>query len=101
VPNAFGLIGGAANAPGPGKKPLSSMTPAILLKDGKVFLVTGSPGGSTIITTVLRVVSGVIDHQRNIADAVLLPRVHHQWMPDQVRIERALEATTSARLKPR
>jgi gamma-glutamyltranspeptidase/glutathione hydrolase len=93
VPNAFGLIGGAANAPGPGKKPLSSMTPAILLKDGKVFLVTGSPGGSTIITTVLRVVSGVIDHKLNIAETVLLPRVHHQWMPDQVRIERALEAT--------
>lgn len=91
VPNAFGLVGGAANAPGPGKKPLSSMTPTILLKDGKVFLVTGSPGGSTIITTVLRVVSGVIDHRLNIADAVLLPRVHHQWMPDEVRAERAIE----------
>jgi gamma-glutamyltranspeptidase/glutathione hydrolase len=91
VPNAFGLIGGEANAPGPGKKPLSSMTPTILLKDGKVFLVTGSPGGSTIITTVLRVVSGVIDHKLNIADAVLLPRIHHQWMPDEVRAERALE----------
>ena len=91
VPNAFGLIGGAANAPGPNKKPLSSMTPAILLKDGKVFLVTGSPGGSTIITTVLRVVSGVIDHKLNVADAVLLPRFHHQWMPDEIRAERALE----------
>jgi gamma-glutamyltranspeptidase/glutathione hydrolase len=91
VPNAFGLIGGAANAPGPGKKPLSSMTPTILLKDGKVFLVTGSPGGSTIISTVLRVVSGVVDHKLNIADAVLLPRIHHQWMPDEVRAERALE----------
>ncbi len=91
MPNAFGLVGGEANAPGPGKKPLSSMTPTILLKDGKVFLVTGSPGGSTIITTVLRVVSGVIDHKLNIADAVLLPRIHHQWMPDEVRAERALE----------
>jgi gamma-glutamyltranspeptidase/glutathione hydrolase len=96
VPNAFGLIGGAANAPGPGKKPLSSMSPTILLKDGKVFLVTGSPGGSTIITTVLRVVSGVIDHKLNVADAVLLPRVHHQWMPDEVRAERALERTINA-----
>jgi len=91
VPNAFGLIGGEANAPGPGKKPLSSMTPTILLKDGKVFLVTGSPGGSTIITTVLRIVSGVIDHKLDVAQAVLLPRVHHQWMPDEVRAERAIE----------
>jgi gamma-glutamyltranspeptidase/glutathione hydrolase len=91
VPNAFGLIGGAANAPGPNKKPLSSMSPTILLKDGKVFLVTGSPGGSTIITTVLRVVSGVIDHKLDIAQAALLPRIHHQWMPDEVRGERALE----------
>lgn len=91
VPNAFGLIGGAANAPGPGKKPLSSMSPAILLKDGRVFMVTGTPGGSTIITTVLRVVSGVIDHNLDIAQAVLLPRLHHQWMPDEVRAERAIE----------
>jgi gamma-glutamyltranspeptidase/glutathione hydrolase len=91
VPNAFGLIGGEANAPGPGKKPLSSMTPTILLKDGRVFLVTGSPGGSTIITTVLRIVSGVIDHKLDVAQAVLLPRVHHQWMPDEVRAERAIE----------
>jgi gamma-glutamyltranspeptidase/glutathione hydrolase len=96
VPNAFGLIGGAANAPGPGKKPLSSMSPTILLKDSKVFLVTGSPGGSTIITTVLRVVSGVIDHKLNVVGAVLLPRVHHQWMPDEVRAERALERTINA-----
>ncbi len=91
VPNAFGLIGGEANAPSAGKKPLSSMSPTILLKDGKVFLVTGTPGGSTIITTVLRVVSGVIDHKLDIAQAVLLPRVHHQWMPDEVRAERAIE----------
>lgn len=91
VPNAYGLVGGAANAPGPNKKPLSSMSPTILLKDGKVFLVTGSPGGSTIITTVLRVISGVIDHRLDIAQAVLLPRIHHQWMPDEVRPERAIE----------
>jgi gamma-glutamyltranspeptidase/glutathione hydrolase len=91
VPNAFGLIGGTANAPGPGKKPLSSMSPTILLKDGKVFMVTGTPGGSTIITTALRVISGVIDHKLDIAQAVLLPRIHHQWMPDEVRAERAIE----------
>lgn len=95
VPNAFGLIGGAANAPGPNKKPLSSMSPTILLKDGKVFMVTGTPGGSTIITTVLRVVSGVIDHKLDIAQAVLLPRIHHQWMPDEVRGERAVERSMS------
>lgn len=90
VPNAFGLIGGAANAPGPNKKPLSSMSPTILLKDGRVYLVTGSPGGSTIITTVLRVITGVVDHKLDVAQAVLLPRIHHQWMPDQVRTEEAL-----------
>lgn len=96
VPNAFGLIGGAANAPGPGKKPLSSMSPTILLKDGKVFLVTGTPGGSTIITTALRVISGLIDHRLDIAQAVLLPRIHHQWMPDEVRAERAIERVMPA-----
>lgn len=90
IPNAFGLVGGAANAPGPNKKPLSSMSPTILLKDGSVYLVTGSPGGSTIITTVLRVITGVIDHRLDVAQAVLLPRVHHQWMPDEVRAEGAL-----------
>lgn len=90
VPNAYGLVGGEANAPGPGKKPLSSMTPTILLKDGKVFLVTGTPGGSRIITTVLRVVTGVVDHNLNVAQAVSLPRFHHQWLPDQIFTEAGL-----------
>jgi gamma-glutamyltranspeptidase/glutathione hydrolase len=88
APNAFGLLGGEANAPGPGKRPLSSMTPTIVLRDGKPFIVTGSPGGSRIITTVLQVISNVIDRKLSITDAVAAPRLHHQWMPDQVLVER-------------
>jgi gamma-glutamyltranspeptidase/glutathione hydrolase len=87
APNAFGLLGGEANAPGPGKRPLSSMTPTIVLKDGKPFLVTGSPGGSRIITIVLQVISNVIDRRLPIVDAVSEPRLHDQWMPDQVFVE--------------
>ncbi|MDB5600945.1 MAG: ggt [Xanthobacteraceae bacterium] len=94
APNAFGLVGGAANAPGPGKRPLSSMTPTIVLKDGKPFLVLGSPGGSRIITAVVQVTVNVIDHDMNVADAVTAPRVHHQWLPDQVLAERGLSAET-------
>ena len=88
APNAYGLVGGDANAPGPGKRPLSSMTPTIVLKDGKPFLVTGSPGGSRIITTVLQVIINVIDRGMPIAEAVGAPRVHHQWLPDEVAVER-------------
>lgn len=94
APNAFGLVGGAANAPGPGKRPLSSMTPTIVLKGGKPFLVLGSPGGSRIITAVMQVIANVIDHDMPIADAVTAPRVHHQWLPDQVTAERGLSAET-------
>jgi len=90
APNFFGLVGGAANAPGPGKRPLSSMTPTIVLKDGKVLLVTGSPGGSRIITTVLQVISNVIDHRMSVADAVTARRLHHQWLPDEVLAERGI-----------
>src|SRR3546814_9803477 len=78
VPNAYGLVGGAANAIAPGKRPVSSMTPTILLKEGKPFLATGSPGGSRIITTVLQVVLNVVDHGMNIAAATAASRVHHQ-----------------------
>jgi gamma-glutamyltranspeptidase / glutathione hydrolase len=87
VPNAFGLLGAEANAPGPGKRPLSSMTPTILLKDGKPFLITGSPGGSRIITAVLQVIVNVIDRGMDIAAAVAAPRLHDQWMPDQIYAE--------------
>ena len=85
--NAFGLIGYEANLPGPGKRPLSSMTPTIVMKDGKVVLVTGTPGGSRIISTVLQVIVNVIDYKMDIAAAVAAPRLHHQWMPDEVRAE--------------
>jgi gamma-glutamyltranspeptidase / glutathione hydrolase len=89
APNAFGLIGlNEANAPGPNKRPLSSMTPTIVFKDGRPVLVTGSPGGSRIITVVLQIVVNAIDHRMGIADAVHAPRIHHQWVPDQVVIER-------------
>jgi len=86
-PNAFGLVGGDANAVAPGKRMLSSMTPTLVLKDGEPMLVTGSPGGSTIITTVLQVVTNVIDHGMDVASAVAAPRFHHQWLPDQIRYE--------------
>lgn len=87
APNAFGLVGGAANAPGPGKRPLSSMTPAFVMKGGKLVLVTGSPGGSRIITTVMNVIVNLIDYKMPLAEAVAAPRIHHQWMPDEVRVE--------------
>jgi gamma-glutamyltranspeptidase / glutathione hydrolase len=94
VPNAYGLVGGDANAPGPRKRPLSSMSPTIVLKDGGVFLITGTPGGSRIITTVLQVMSNVIDHGMNVAEATIEPRIHHQWLPDQVVAERGFSPDT-------
>ena len=85
--NSFGLLGREANAIAPGKRMLSSMTPTIVQKDGVPLLVTGSPGGSTIITTVLQVVVNVVDHGMDLAAAVAAPRVHHQWLPDRVIFE--------------
>ena len=85
--NAFGLVGYEANLPGPGKRPLSSMSPTIVLKDNKPVLVTGSPGGSRIISTVLQVVVNVLDYHMDVAAAVAAPRLHHQWMPDDVKVE--------------
>ena len=87
VPNTFGLIQGDANTIRPGKRPLSSMTPTILLKDGKLFMVVGSPGGPTIINTVLQTILNVVDHGMNIQEAVSAPRIHHQWLPDQIQWE--------------
>jgi len=101
APNAYGLIGYQANEPGPGKRPLSSMTPTIVLKDGKPFLVTGSPGGSRIITAVLQVVVDVIDRGMDIASAVSAPRVHNQWMPDQVFAEPGVSPDLVAALRAR
>jgi len=94
APNAFGLMGGDANAIAGGKRPLSSMSPAIVLKDGKPYLATGSPGGSHIITVVLQILLNVIDHHMNIADATNAPRVHHQWIPDRLRIEEGISPDT-------
>lgn len=88
VPNQYGLIQGPANAIGPGKRPLSAMTPTIVLKDGKLFLVLGSPGGPRIITTVANILMGVIDYGLNIQEAVNAPRFHHQWLPDSIRMEK-------------
>jgi gamma-glutamyltranspeptidase / glutathione hydrolase len=87
VPNADGLIQGAANAIGPGKRPLSSMTPTIVARDGKTVLVLGSPGSSKIITTVANVLMGVVDYAMNIQEAVNAPRFHNQWLPDVVNVE--------------
>jgi len=94
APNAFGLVGGAANAPGPGKRPLSSMSPTIVLHNGKPVLVTGAPGGSRIITAVLQVIVNAIDFNEPIDAAVAAPRVHHQWMPDEVVVEPNLPPAT-------
>ena len=85
--NAYGLVGYNANLPGPGKRPLSSMTPTIVMKDGKPFLITGSPGGSRIISTVLQIIVNVIDFQLPVDQAVSAPRVHHQWQPDELSAE--------------
>jgi gamma-glutamyltranspeptidase/glutathione hydrolase len=97
--NAFGLVGYEANLPGPGKRPLSSMSPTIVLKDGKPVLVTGSPGGSRIISTVLQVIVNVLDYHMDVADAVACPRLHHQWMPDEVRVEPGFPPDVLAALK--
>lgn len=87
VPNAFGLIGGKANAIEPNKRPLSSMSPTMVLKDGKPWLVTGSPGGARIITTVLQQIINAVDFGMNPAAATNTPRFHHQWLPDELRLE--------------
>jgi gamma-glutamyltranspeptidase/glutathione hydrolase len=94
VVNAYGLIGGTANAIEPHKRMLSSMSPTIVLKDAKPFIVTGSPGGSRIITTTLQVIMNVIDHKMNIQEAVNAVRIHHQWFPDEIRIEKGLNRDT-------
>ena len=88
VPNLYGLIQGPANAIGPGKRPLSAMTPTIVLKDGTLYLVLGSPGGARIITTVANILMGVVDYGMNIQESVNAPRFHNQWMPDMVNVER-------------
>jgi gamma-glutamyltranspeptidase / glutathione hydrolase len=94
TPNMFGLIQGPANAIGPGKRPLSAMAPTIVLKDGKLFLVLGSPGGPRIITTVANILMGVVDYGMNIQEAVNAPRFHHQWLPDVTAAEQDFPPAT-------
>lgn len=94
VANAFGLIGGDANAIAAGKRPLSSMMPTFIVKDGEPWMVTGSPGGARIITTVLQTVVNTIDYQMNPAEAAAAPRIHHQWQPDELRVEKGLSPDT-------
>ncbi len=101
VPNAFGLVGYEANEPGPNKRPLSSMTPTIVLRNGKPVIVTGSPGGSRIITAVLQVLLNVIDYRMAIAEAVHAPRIHHQWLPDETMVEAGVSPTLIKALQAR
>ncbi|MEO8028333.1 MAG: gamma-glutamyltransferase [Bryobacteraceae bacterium] len=97
--NAYGLIQGEANAIQPGKRPVSSMSPTILSKDGKLLLVIGAPGGTRITTAVMQAILNVVDFGMNIQDAIDVPRIHHQWMPDQIFAERGISPDTVAVLR--
>lgn len=99
VANAFGLVGGEANAIAPGKRPLSSMMPTLVLREGQPWLVTGSPGGARIITTVLQTLVNAIDYDMNPAENAATPRMHHQWQPDELRIEKGFSPDTQALLR--
>ena len=94
TPNMFGLVQGEANAIQPGKRPLSSMTPTILTRDGRLFMVLGAPGGSHIISNVLQVMVNVLDFGMNVQDAIDWPRVHHQWLPDKLEAEQGVSPDT-------
>src|SRR4029077_17943756 len=102
VPNFFGLVQGTANSIAPGKRPLSSMTPTLVSKDGKVYLVLGSPGGSRIITIAAEIIMNIVDHGMEPQEAVDAPRIHHQWLPDVVYQEPfALSPDTRVNLEAR
>lgn len=101
TPNAYGLLGGEANKIEANKRMLSSMSPTIVKRDDKNFLVIGTPGGSRIITTTLQVIMNVVDHGLNIQSAVSAPRIHHQWFPDEIRIEQGISADTITSLESR
>jgi gamma-glutamyltranspeptidase/glutathione hydrolase len=92
--NVYGLLGSDANAPGPGKRPLSSMSPTMVFKDGELELVTGGAGGARIISIVLQMILDAVDHGLNVAEAEEAPRIHHQWQPDELRVERGLSKDT-------
>ncbi len=98
-PNMFGLVQGEANSIAPNKRPLSSMTPTMLLKDGKLFMVVGAPGGSRIITGVMQVILNVVDFGMNAQEAIDFPRFHHQWKPDKLELEKGISPDTAALLR--
>ena len=98
VPNAFRLIGAEANAIAPGKRPLSSMSPTLMLKDGQPVMSVGAAGGPTIITQTLLAISNVVDQGMSPSDAVAAPRFHHQWAPDELKIEKAFGPETLRRV---
>jgi len=99
VPNMYGAIGGDANAIAPGKRMLSSMAPTLVLKDNKPFIVVGTPGGTTIPTSVFQSIVNIIDFEMNATDAIDKPKFHHQWLPDTVEIEKGFSETTAEQLK--
>ncbi|MDF5733016.1 MAG: gamma-glutamyltransferase, partial [Rhizonema sp. PD38] len=102
VPNGFGLVGNEANAIAPRKTPLSSMTPTIITENGRLRMVVGTPGGSTIITQVLQVILNVLEYNMDAGEAVSVPRIHHQWLPDELRVEPlGLDALTLTELQRR
>ena len=101
IPDAFGLMGSADNQIAPGRRPVSSMTPVIVFREGKPFLLTGSPGGSRIITTNLQLILNVLAHGMNIADAAAAPRMHHQWYPDVLQLESGFSPDTIRILRAR
>jgi gamma-glutamyltranspeptidase/glutathione hydrolase len=98
-PNMFGLVQGEANSIAPNKRPLSSMTPTMLVKDGKLFMVVGAPGGSRIITGVMQVILNVVDFQMNAQEAIDFPRFHHQWKPDKLELEKGISPDTVSLLR--
>ena len=101
TPNMFGLVQGETNAIQAGKRPLSSMTPTIIVRDGKLFMTVGAPGGSRISTAVMQVILNVIDFGMNVQEAVDAPRFHHQWLPDKLSLERGISPDTVALLQSR
>jgi gamma-glutamyltranspeptidase/glutathione hydrolase len=99
VPNMYGAVGGEANAIAPGKRMLSSMTPTLLLKNNKPLLVVGTPGGTTIPTSVFQAIINVVDFGMTADDAINKPKFHHQWLPDEVAVEKDFDANTKKQLQ--
>ncbi len=99
VPNMYGAVGGEANAIAPGKRMLSSMTPTVIIKGSKPFLVVGTPGGTTIPTSVFQIIVDVVDFNMSLSEAVDKPRFHHQWLPDHIQVEPGFSADVLTQLQ--